>query len=175
LNETLAARQDLDDDHRVWDLHRVEVDGWRANDKRVGLERGARGDPDGHSVGENPARQVRALNAFLQRNFALKTWSARAPLVRRHHDRLSAPQLPAAVASLRPEEERVDVHFRFWPGSTCAIPPPGARLAKSTPSRCAGKKSLIVFWLKLAFCSEAILKPSYRLEAGADMASFSCD
>jgi hypothetical protein len=39
----------------------------------------------------------------------------------------------------------------------------------------AGKKSPIVFWLKLAFCSEAILKPSYRLEAGADMASCSSD
>jgi hypothetical protein len=42
-------------------------------------------------------------------------------------------------------------------------------------SRRAGKKSLIAFLLKLALCSEAILKPSYRLEAGADMASCSCD
>ena len=48
------------------------------------------------------------------------------------------------------------------------ILPPGARMAKR--SRCAGKKSRIVFWVKLPFCSEAILKPSYRLEAGADMA-----
>jgi hypothetical protein len=57
-------------------------------------------------------------------------------------------------------------------------PTTGTRPAKSSispPSRRAGKKSLIVFQLKLAFCGDAIQQPSYRLEAGADMASCSCD
>jgi hypothetical protein len=59
-----GRRQDLHDDERVWDLERAEIGRGRADNERVGLERGSCGDPDRHPIREDAARQARASNAL---------------------------------------------------------------------------------------------------------------
>jgi hypothetical protein len=95
-----ARRPDLYDDERVWDLERAQIGRGRADDERVGLERGARAHSHNHAIRENAALQVGASNAFPESNLRSKLDQGMGGGLGRHHDGPAVAQLRRSLPVL---------------------------------------------------------------------------
>ncbi len=107
-----AAREDLDHDHRLRDLDRVDLDPPAAVDHSVRLEGGVRGDADDRPVLRDVARDPGVADRALQgrRRHALRLRMSRplGPFL----DELAFEKLPAPFAPIHPMEEFVYGHER---------------------------------------------------------------